>query len=53
VAFFVGSILFLPPLERFKTFAVWLFIIGSFFMLVGSIGRLLVDLWEGEGTDDE
>ena len=45
-AFFVGSILFLPSLEPWKTLGVWLFIVGAFFMLVGSLGRLLVDVWE-------
>ena len=34
--FFVGSIFFLW--ESWKTVGVWLFIIGSFLMLVGSIG---------------
>lgn len=43
--FFVGSILFLPQLEQYQTLGVWLFIIGSFFMLIGSLGRLLVSLW--------
>ncbi|WP_372750450.1 YrhK family protein [Litorivivens sp.] len=49
ITFFVGSILFLPQFEPYKTFAVWLFISGSFLMLIGSTGRLLVDLWEPEG----
>lgn len=43
--FFVGSILFLPAFEPYKPVGVWLFIIGSFLMLVGATGRLLVDLW--------
>ncbi len=46
LAFFVGSILFLPSLEPWKTLGVWLFIVGAFFMLIGSLGRLLVDVWE-------
>lgn len=42
--FFAGSILFLPAFEPWKTIGVWLFIIGSGFMLIGSLGRLLVDV---------
>ena len=41
VAFFVGSIFFL--FESLKTPGVWLFIIGSFGMLIGSVGRVVVD----------
>lgn len=44
ICFFVGSILFLPALEEWKTLGVWLFIIGAFFMLVGALGSLLVNL---------
>ncbi|MEO4044781.1 YrhK family protein [Hoeflea sp. CAU 1731] len=43
--FFVGSLLFLPSLEAYKLIGVWLFIIGSFLMFVGALGRLLVDIW--------
>lgn len=46
--FFIGSILFLPSLEPYKTLGVWLFILGSFLMLVGSVGRFLVDLFKRE-----
>ena len=46
IAFFVGSVMFLPSLEPWRVTAVWLFIIGSFFMLIGSIGQLLVDVWK-------
>ncbi len=42
VSFFVGSIFFL--FESLKTAGVWLFIIGSAGMLVGSIGRAVLDL---------
>jgi hypothetical protein len=42
--FFVGSVLFLPALERWKIAGIWLFIVGAFFMLVGALGRALVDL---------
>ncbi|ODA67606.1 hypothetical protein A7A08_01640 [Methyloligella halotolerans] len=41
-AFFIGSIMFLPSFESWKTFAVWLFIGGAFFMLIGAIGQFLV-----------
>lgn len=51
-AFFVGSILFLPAFEPLKTLGVWLFIIGSFGMLVGAVGRLLVDLFERQEESD-
>lgn len=47
-AFFIGSLLFLPALERFKTLGVWLFIVGAGLMLVGALGRLLVELWKAE-----
>ena len=46
IAFFAGSILFLPALKAFKTVGVWLFILGSFLMMIGALGRFLVDLWE-------
>lgn len=46
ILFFVGSVLFLPQFEPYKVFAIWLFIVGSFLMLTGSVGRVLVDLWE-------
>ena len=48
LTFFVGSALFLPALEEYKVLGVWLFIIGSFLMLIGSVGRFLVDIWEEE-----
>ncbi|WP_225741702.1 YrhK family protein [Halospina sp. K52047b] len=48
LTFFIGSALFLPSLEAYKVLGVWLFIIGSFLMLIGSIGRFLVDIWEEE-----
>jgi len=49
VAFFAGSILFLPIFEPYKVAGVWLFIVGSFFMLIGALGRLLVSLWDHGG----
>lgn len=39
--FFIGSILFFKVFEAFYTFAVWLFVAGSLFMLIGSIGEVL------------
>ncbi|SDK11588.1 YrhK family protein [Microbulbifer yueqingensis] len=48
VGFFVGSILFLPQLEPYKVIGVWLFIVGSFLMLIGSLGRALVELLEDD-----
>lgn len=51
-AFFVGSILFLPAFEPLKTLGVWLFIAGSFGMMVGAVGRLLVDLFERQEESD-
>jgi hypothetical protein len=46
--FFIGSIFFLPQFEPIKTLGVWLFIIGAFLMMIGSIGRLLVDVLDEE-----
>lgn len=40
--------LFLPRFEAYETIGVWLFIGGSFFMLIGSVGQFLVGLWKGD-----
>ncbi|GKX34294.1 MAG: hypothetical protein MnENMB40S_19120 [Rhizobiaceae bacterium MnEN-MB40S] len=48
VLFFIGSLMFLPSLEEFKSVGIWLFIVGSFLMFVGSLGRMLVDIWNGK-----
>ena len=48
ITFFVGSILFLPQFDQYKTTAIWFFICGSLLMLVGAAGRLLVDLTGGD-----
>jgi len=48
LAFFAGSILFLPALESLKVVGVWLFIAGSFLMFVGALGNLLARVWERE-----
>lgn len=42
VAFFVGSILFLRQFNAWQETGVWLFIVGSFLMLIGGIGQALV-----------
>ena len=40
LTFFAGSILFLW--EHLKTAGTWLFIIGAFLMLIGSLGNAIV-----------
>ncbi len=55
VLFFSGSVLFLPRLTgvqrpdwlamEWQTLGVWFFVVGSFLMLVGALGRLLVSIW--------
>ena len=49
LAFLVGSVLFLPSYEQWKTTGVWLFIIGAAAMFVGALGQFLVNL--GDGRD--
>lgn len=51
--FFVGSVIFLPTFKQleainmeWQTVGVWLFIIGAFLMLVGTLGNLLVKIYE-------
>ena len=44
--FVVGSVLFYKAFEQYYTLAVSLFVIGSAFMLVGSLGNGLRRLWE-------
>lgn len=41
VLFFVGSVLFLFE-QQLQTLGVWAFVVGSFLMLVGSLGKALV-----------
>lgn len=43
LTFFVGSVCFL--FEALKTAGTWLFIVGAALMLVGAVGRALVN-WE-------
>lgn len=44
--FVVGSVLFYKAFERYQTLAVSLFVVGSVFMLIGSIGSGLRRLWQ-------
>src|SRR5512138_226454 len=46
ITFVAGSILFLPAFEPLKTFGVWLFITGAGLMLVGTLGDLMVKVYE-------
>ena len=46
VMFFIGSIFFLPSLSSYMTLGVWLFIIGSFLMMIGALGELGVKIVE-------
>lgn len=54
--FVIGSVMFLPDLGsvvlpgagdpvEWQTVGVWLFIVGSAFMLIGKFGQLLVSLY--------
>ncbi|MFP3915436.1 MAG: YrhK family protein [Actinomycetota bacterium] len=45
-SFLVGSVFFLW--ESLKPAGTWLFIVGAFGMLVGSVGRAIVDLDSSE-----
>ena len=62
--FAVGSVMFLPDLGKvhlswihaaveWKTVGVWLFIIGATLMLVGSIGSLLLSIYNNNHADDD
>src|SRR5664279_1033029 len=44
--FVVGSVLFYKPFEQYHTLAVSLFVVGSVFMLIGSLGSGLRRLWQ-------
>ena len=56
ILFLAGSVAFLPRLDRvhvpwaglveWQTVGVWLFIVGAAFMAVGSLGALLVRIYE-------
>ncbi len=45
LTFLIGSVLFLPRYEPLQPLGTWLFIVGAFLMAIGSLGRLLVELW--------
>lgn len=53
ITFLLGSVLFLPAFEAYRTLGTWLFIAGAFLMLVGSLGRAAVDLWEQQARRRE
>jgi|TARA_R100000049_G_scaffold5302_1_gene15179 hypothetical protein len=44
--FFVGSVFFLLAFDSYQTLGVWLFIIGSFLMMIGALGELGVKVIE-------
>jgi hypothetical protein len=46
VLFVVGSVLFFKEFEHFYTFGVWMFVLGSFCMLIGTIGTALGRYYE-------
>ncbi|RAP40564.1 hypothetical protein BYZ73_14245 [Rhodovulum viride] len=49
--FLVGSVLFLPTLSSWKTVAVWMFIVGSFLMLIGAFGEVAKAIYEKHDRD--
>lgn len=48
--FFVGSIMFFW--ENVKALAIWLFVVGSLGMFLGSVGELLVRIEKRRRGDD-
>lgn len=46
VLFLVGSVLFFKIFAVWDTTAVWMFVVGSFLMLVGAFGELAKALYE-------
>ena len=46
VLFVVGSVLFFKEFENLYTFGVWMFVLGSFCMLIGTIGMALGRLYQ-------
>lgn len=48
--FVVGSVMFFWPCV--KTLAIWMFVLGSLGMLLGSVGELLVRLEKRRQGDD-
>jgi len=62
ISFFAGSVMFLPGLGKvalpwaaepveWQTVGVWLFIIGAAAMAVGSLGSLLVKIYDARERD--
>lgn len=56
--FFLGSVAFLPTFKKWEevgmewqTIGVWTFIIGSFLMLIGTLGNLLVKIYEARENE--
>lgn len=43
-----GSVLFFERFADLHTLAVWLFVLGSVFMLIGAVGSGLRTLWQVE-----
>ena len=46
VLFVIGSVFFLPSFSSVETLGVWLFIIGSFLMMIGAAGELGVKIFD-------
>ena len=44
--FFLGSILFFKTYQAWHTIAVWMFVIGSAGMLLGSCGQIVKSLYQ-------
>jgi len=49
--FLIGSILFFRLFETWQTLAVWLFVVGSALMLVGSLGEVAKAVYEKRERD--
>lgn len=43
--FVVGSVLFFKTFEQYYALAVWMFVVGSAFMFIGSVGDALRRMW--------
>lgn len=63
VLFVAGSVMFLPGLGKvmlpflhrameWKTLGVWFFIVGASLMMVGSLGSLLVSIYDARKSED-
>ncbi|ANB32995.1 YrhK family protein [Rhodovulum sulfidophilum] len=49
--FLVGSVLFLPTFSSWETAGVWMFIVGSFLMLIGAFGEVAKAVYEKHERD--